>query len=122
MIRNHEMGESSFRGSNPLFAANMNKIEYVCDNQRHLICLPYSKENLHKMAENLGIKRCWFHKNHYDIPKKRIEEITKKCRIVTGREVVKIIKEECDNWQSACFEHRWPSWAWGFESLLLRQF
>jgi len=25
---------------------------------------------LHKVAEELGIKRHWFHKDHYDIPKK----------------------------------------------------
>ena len=86
------MGESSFRGSNPLFAANMKKMEYICDNERHLICLPYSKENLHKMAEGLGIKRCWFHKDHYDMPKRRIEEITKKCKVVSSKEIVENIK------------------------------
>ena len=93
MIRNHEMGESSFRGSNPLFAANMNKIEYVCDNQRHLICLPYSKENLHKMAEDLGIKSCWFHRHHYDIPVNRISDVTKQCQVVSSKEIVRIIRE-----------------------------
>lgn len=43
------------------------------------------------MAEELKIKRCWFHKNHYDIPKKRIEEITMKCRVVSSKEIVEII-------------------------------
>ena len=66
-------------------------MEYICDNHRHLVCIPYSKENLHKMAETLDIKRCWFHKSHYDIPKRRIDEIKKKCRIVTSKEIVKII-------------------------------
>jgi hypothetical protein len=28
-------------------------MQYYCDNYRHLICLPYSKENLHLMAESL---------------------------------------------------------------------
>ena len=54
---------------------------YYCDNKRHLVCVPYSVENLHKMAEDLGIKKCWYHsgdKPHYDIPKKRIQEITAK--------------------------------------------
>lgn len=69
-------------------------MEYLTDGQRHLICFPYSKENLHKMADDLGIKRCWFHKNHYDIPKKRIAEIEAKCRFVSSREIVKIIKGE----------------------------
>ena len=30
-------------------------MEYYCDLHRHLVCLPYSKENLHKMAKDLGI-------------------------------------------------------------------
>ena len=30
------------------------------------------------MAKDLGIGRWWFHKNHYDIPLKRVEEIQKK--------------------------------------------
>ena len=51
------------------------------------------------MAENLRIKKCWFHKNHYDIPKLRIEEITNKCILVNSKEIVKIIKgKEVQNW------------------------
>ena len=68
-------------------------MEYLCDEHRHLICIPYSIANLHAMAEVLNIKRCWFHKNHYDIPKKRIEEIKNKCKIIQSKEIVKIIKE-----------------------------
>lgn len=67
---------------------------YFCDKARHLVCLPYSKENLDAMADALGIKRCWFHKNHYDIPKRRIEEITSKCTIVSSKIIVRIIKGE----------------------------
>lgn len=69
---------------------------YLTDGNRHLICFPYSIENLHKMASDLNIKRCWFHAGrhpHYDIPKKRIEEITAKCKIIPSREIVKIIKD-----------------------------
>lgn len=66
-------------------------ITYYCDDKRHLVCFPYSNENLHKMAQDLGIKRCWFHNNHYDIPKRRIEEIKNKCIIVSTREIIKII-------------------------------
>jgi hypothetical protein len=65
---------------------------YYCDNSRHLVCYPYSIENLHKMANSLGIKRCWFHKNHYDIPKRRIIEIQGMCEIVSSKQIVKIIK------------------------------
>lgn len=67
-------------------------MKYYCDNKRHLVCVPYSIENLHKMAIELDIKSCWFHKDHYDIPKKRIAEIQSKCVVITPREIVAIIK------------------------------
>lgn len=63
---------------------------------RHLICEPYSVENLHAMAEDLNIKRCWYHASpyaHYDIPKKRIAEIQSKCEIITAKELLTIIKQ-----------------------------
>ena len=68
-------------------------MKYYCDKYRHLICKPYSIENLHKMAKDLGIKACWFHDNHYDIPMFRIDEITKQCKVVTSKEIVRTIKE-----------------------------
>lgn len=74
----------------------MNPIFY-CDDQRHLVCKPYSIENLHRMAVQLGIKRCWFHNGkfaHYDIPKLRIKEIESKCIIVDSKSILKIIKGE----------------------------
>lgn len=43
------------------------------------------------MAQTLGIKRCWFHKNHYDIPKRRIQEITSKCKLISSKKILKII-------------------------------
>jgi hypothetical protein len=49
------------------------------------------------MAEALGIKRCWYSnkpKPHYDIPKKRIEEIQNKCNVVSPKEILRIIKNE----------------------------
>lgn len=67
-------------------------MKYVTDRKRHLICVPYSIENLHKMAENLNIKRCWFHKDHYDIPIKRQKEIEDLCEIVSPKDIVRIIK------------------------------
>ena len=68
-------------------------MKYYCDTKRHLVCIPYSIKNLHKMVEDLGIKKCWFHKNHYDIPKRRIKEITEKCTLITDREILKIIEK-----------------------------
>ena len=66
-------------------------MEYYYDTMRHLVCKPYSIENLHVMANDLNIKKCWFHKDHYDIPKKRIEEITGKATLVRPREIIVII-------------------------------
>ena len=68
------------------------EIKYYTDGKRHLVCVPYSIDNLHRMAYDLNIDKCWFHKNHYDIPKKRIAEIEAKCIIVDSKTIVKIIK------------------------------
>lgn len=74
-------------------------MEYLCDEKRHLICVPYSVDNLHAMAEALGIKRCWFRAGgrnyhpHYDIPARRVDEIKGKCRVTTDREIFRIIKD-----------------------------
>ena len=71
-------------------------LTYFCDSMQHLVCVPYTVENLHRMAEDLGIKRCWFHSSskypHYDIPKRRVEEISAKCTVVTPREILAITK------------------------------
>ena len=67
-------------------------MQYLYDDRRHLICEPYSIPNLHKMAEDLKIKRCWFHKDHYDIPKRRLEEIKQKCSIISSKEIIQIIR------------------------------
>lgn len=73
-------------------------MQYFCDDARHLVCVPYSVENLHTMAADLGIKRCWFHASatykHYDIPKRRIAEVTQKCTLVTTRDILAIVKAE----------------------------
>ena len=42
------------------------------DSNRHIICLPYTRDSLHEMASLLGLKKCWFHASpypHYDMPK-----------------------------------------------------
>lgn len=68
-------------------------MRYFTDGKRHLVCLPYSLENLHKMADDLQINRCWLHNgDHYDIPKKRIAEITAKCEVVSPKDIVRIIR------------------------------
>lgn len=65
---------------------------YYCDGLRHLVCVPYSIENLHLMAQDLDIKRCWFHKDHYDIPKRRIAEIQARCRVISPQGIVRIVR------------------------------
>jgi hypothetical protein len=66
---------------------------FVTDGKRHLICIPYSVENLHRMADELSIKRCWFHKDHYDIPKRRQKEIESKCEIISSKKIVQVMKD-----------------------------
>lgn len=66
-------------------------MRYLTDGNRHLICEPYSKSNLHKMARDLNIKKHFFHKNHYDIPYRRIEEIESKCELISTKDLIRII-------------------------------
>jgi len=68
-------------------------MKYYTDRKRHLVCVPYSIENLHEMARRLDIKRCWFHKDHYDIPKRRQTEIEAVCEIVSSKKIVEIIRK-----------------------------
>ena len=70
------------------------ELEFLTDGRRHLVCRPYSVQNLHRMAEQLNIKRCWFHNSrvlpHYDIPKRRIAEIEAQCTMIGSRELLEI--------------------------------
>ena len=68
------------------------QLEYYTDGKRHLVCKPYSIDNLHTMAYNLGIRPCWFHKDHYDIPIRRKAEIEAQCILVRPRDIVNIIQ------------------------------
>lgn len=43
------------------------------------------------MAIDLSIDRKWFHNDHYDIPKKRMEEMQFKCVLVSPKHILKII-------------------------------
>lgn len=73
-------------------------ITFYHDAMRHLVCVPFSVENLHAMAQELGIKRCWFHASkdhpHYDVPKKRMATIGERSTLVRGRQVLAIIRGE----------------------------
>ncbi len=78
-------------------------LTYYVDVMRHLVCVPYSVPNLHRMAEDLGIKRCWFDarqkRYHYDVPKRRVEEIWNSERVnsVSTKVVHRIIEEKIQN-------------------------
>jgi hypothetical protein len=67
-----------------------------CDGSRHLISYPYTRECLHRVARELGIRPCWFHASadhpHYDIPLHRREEIEGRVRKVSSRDLLKIIR------------------------------
>lgn len=65
---------------------------YICDTQRHLVCYPYSIDGLHEMARKFYIKKWWFHKDHYDIPKRRLNEFKEKCYVASSRDIYNIIK------------------------------
>lgn len=87
-------------GSKP--EAYLCHVRFYCDNKRHLVCIPYSKDNLHLMASSLGINRCWFHSDHYDIPKRRIGEITARCTLVDSRVIVGIINRTITTVPASC--------------------
>ena len=47
-------------------------MKVLYDGKRHLIVTPYTRTNLHAVAERMGLKRHWFHASpypHYDLPK-----------------------------------------------------
>jgi hypothetical protein len=69
-------------------------LRFYCDRRRHMVCVPYSIENLHRMAAELLLKRCWFHRDHYDMPKRRIAELTPRCILVRSADIVRIIKNK----------------------------
>jgi FMN phosphatase YigB (HAD superfamily) len=58
------------------------------------VCLPYSIDNLHQVAAELGIRRCWFHRDHYDIPKRRVDEVLQLCEVVGSRTILEIIRRQ----------------------------
>lgn len=72
-------------------------MKIFADRARHIVCQPYSIENLHLMAEQLNIKRCWFHNSsyaHYDIPKTRQKEILSRpdVKVISSKEILRICK------------------------------
>lgn len=72
-------------------------MKYYTDGKRHLVCFPYSIENLHLMAADLSIGRHWFHNDHYDIPVRRKDEIEAHTVMVSSKDIVRIIRGTYDD-------------------------
>lgn len=64
----------------------------VTDGRRHLVCLPYSIPNLHLMARQLLLGKHWFHKDHYDIPVNRRQEIERLALHVSPKVITRLTR------------------------------
>ena len=65
----------------------------IRDDYRHLVCLPYSIENLHDMARSLNIGRHFYHAGrhpHYDIPARRRAVLEELVPRVSSTDLVRI--------------------------------
>ena len=88
-----------------------NELTVYYDDKRHMVCRPYTVENLHKAAAALGLKRCWYHSSpypHYDLPKTWVADFGLKLDFqllnldclgikyeqVSARQILKICKAE----------------------------
>lgn len=78
--------------------SDVQHLTYYCDEGRHLICVPYTVKNLHRMAKELNLHICWYHAAsnfpHYDIPKRRVEEIKSKSTVIEAKDLVRLIKDQ----------------------------
>lgn len=72
----------------------MKKLQLFRDDERRLICKPYSRENLHLMAQEMKITRGWYVKGYYLIPKKRLTEVERQSVLIESSELTKIIELE----------------------------
>lgn len=71
------------------------QLRYLCDENRHLICLPFSLENMKEMLFQLELKRKGLSKTpgkrFYRIPHERLLEIMAQCELVPAWEILEII-------------------------------
>lgn len=58
---------------------SVEELLYLTDGRKNIICLPYSIENLHQMAKELGMNEKYFNKDHYVVPDHMVDEIEDKC-------------------------------------------
>lgn len=72
------------------------KLEYYCDNQGHLVCLPYTIDNLHQMANELGLDQSHFKSHpkhaHYLISDNQKDTIMPQCHLVSSKHIIYIVR------------------------------
>jgi hypothetical protein len=66
------------------------KLQFICDSNRHMVCQPFSVDNLHRMAASLHIDRTWFFDDYYLIPGNRVQEMMALCEVRSPAEVAQI--------------------------------
>lgn len=64
---------------------DVDNILFLTDGNKNVICVPYSEDNLHKMAKKLGISNRFFRKTHYVIPDAIRDNVEEYCEKVTSK-------------------------------------
>lgn len=72
-------------------------LELYADQDRHLVCVPYSRTNLRRAAAMLNIGEHWLHGGtfpHVDIPVRQVARVLADPRVTTvsSRRILAIIK------------------------------
>lgn len=73
---------------------DMLAIRYLCDEAGHLICTPYTTENLHVAARHLTLGPLFYKTEpypHYAVPWMRIEDVRAKCDAVEEAAILAIV-------------------------------
>lgn len=71
---------------------SVEELIYITDGVGNVICLPYSVENLHKMADDLGIAKRWYRNGHYNVPKEIADGLEEKCDKVTTTTLFRTVR------------------------------
>lgn len=71
---------------------SVDELLFLSDGRRNLICVPYSIENMKKMADELGIKKTWLKKDRFVIPEDYFEVVETKCNIVSTQTLFRTLK------------------------------
>lgn len=63
---------------------------YIGKRKRYSHLLADTIEELHAFAKSIGLSRCWFHKNHYDVSEDRYVLCnTNGAKLVSPREIAR---------------------------------